>query len=47
MLERAKVLNKWFPSIIKNFEISKYPKYESFMDDIEDQTLKVVMQITK
>ena len=36
-LETAEVLNKFFSNIAKNLEISKYSKYESFIDNIEDQ----------
>ena len=36
-LEIAKVLNKFLSNIVNNFEISKYSKYESFIDNIEGQ----------
>ena len=38
-LETAEVQNKFFPTIVNNLEISKYSKYGSFIDNIEDQTL--------
>ena len=37
-LETAKVINnKLFFNIVTNLEISKYSKYESFINNIEDQ----------
>ena len=41
-LETAEVLNKFFSNIVNNLEISKYSKYESFIDNIEDQTLRAI-----
>ena len=38
-LRTVEVLDKFFPDIVNNLEISKYSKYESFIDNIEDQTL--------
>ena len=38
-VETAEVQNKFFYSIVNNLEISKYSKYGSFIDNIEDQTL--------
>ena len=43
-LETAEVLNKFFSNIAKNFEISKYSKYESFIDNIEDQTVRAILK---
>ena len=37
--ELETVLNKFFSNNVNNLEISKYSKYESFIDNIEDQTL--------
>ena len=41
-LETAEVLNKFFSNIVNNLKISKYSKYESFIDNIEDQTLRAI-----
>ena len=43
-LETAEVLNKFFFDIVNNLEISKYSKYESFIDNIEDQTLRAILK---
>ena len=43
-LETAEVLNKFFPNIVNNLEISKYSKDKSFIDNIEDQTLKAILK---
>ena len=43
-LETAGVLNKFFSKIVNNFEILKYSKYKSFIDHIEDQTLRVFLK---
>ena len=43
-LETAEVLSKFFSNIAKNLEISKYSKYESFIDNIEDQTLRAILK---
>ena len=43
-LETAEVLNKFFSDIVNNLEISKYSKYESFIDNIEDQTLRAILE---
>ena len=43
-LEIAEVLNKLFSNIVNNPEISKYSKYESFIDNIEDQTLRAILK---
>ena len=43
-LETAEVLNKFFSEIVNNLEISKYSKYESFIDNIEDQTLRAILK---
>ena len=37
-LEKAEVLNKFFSNIANNLEISKYPKYVSFIDNNKDQS---------
>ena len=41
-LETAEALNKFFSNIANNLKISKYFKYESFEDNIEDQTLRTI-----
>lgn len=46
-LETAAVLNKFFSDIIKNLKISKKSKYESFIDNIEDQSLRAILQYNK
>ena len=43
-LETAEVLNKFFSNIAKNLEISKYSKYESFICNIEDQTIRAILK---
>ena len=43
-LETAEVLNKFFSNIVNNLEILKYSKYQSFIDNIEDQTLRAVLK---
>ena len=43
-LETAEVLNKLFSNIVNNLEILKYSKYESFIDNIEDQTLRAILK---
>ena len=43
-LETAEVLNKFFSNIVNNLEISKYSKYESFIDNIEGQTLRAILK---
>ena len=43
-LETAGVLNKFLSKIVNNLEILKYSKYESFIDHIEDQTLRVFLK---
>ena len=43
-LETAEVLNKFFSNIVNNLEISKYSKDKSFIDNIEDQTLKPILR---
>ena len=43
-LKTAEVLKKFFYNIINNLEISKYSKYESFIDNIEDQTLRAILK---
>ena len=43
-LETAEVLNKLFSDIVINLKISKYSKYESFIDNIEDQTLRAILK---
>ena len=43
-LETAEVLNKFFSDIVNNLEISKYSKYKSFIDNIEDQTLRAILK---
>ena len=37
--ETAELLNKFFSNIVNNLEISKSSKYESFIDNIGEQTL--------
>ena len=44
-LETAEVLNNFFYNIVNNLEISKYSKYESFIDNIEDQTLRTILKL--
>ena len=41
--ETAKALNK-FSNIVNSLEVSKYSKYDSFMDNIEDQTPKAILK---
>ena len=41
-LETAEVLNKFFSNIVNNLKISKNSKYESFIDNIENQTLRAI-----
>ena len=41
-LETAEVLNKSFSNIVNNLKISKNSKYESFIDNIEDKTLRAI-----
>ena len=43
-LETAEVLHKLFPNTVNYLEISKYSKYESFIDNIEDQTLRAILK---
>ena len=43
-LEIAEVLNKFFSNSVNNYEISKYSKYESFIDNIEGQTLRAILK---
>ena len=43
-LETAEVVNKLFPNIVNNLEISKNSKYESFIDNTEDQTLTAILK---
>ena len=43
-LETAEVLNKFFSNIVNNLEILKYSKYQSFIDNIEDQTLRAILK---
>ena len=43
-LESAEVLNRFFSNIVNHLEISKYSKYESFIDNIEDQTLRAILK---
>ena len=43
-LETAEVLNKFFSNIANNLENSKYSKYESFIDNIEDETLRAILK---
>ena len=43
-LETAEVLNKFFSDIVNDLEISKYSKYESFIDNIEDQILRAILK---
>ena len=43
-LETAEILNKFFSNIVNNLEISKYCKYESFIDNIKDQTLRAILK---
>ena len=46
-LETAEVLNKFISDIVNNLEISKYSKYESFIDNIEDQTPTAILKYKK
>ena len=45
-LETAEVLIKLFSNIVNTFEIpnTKYLKYESFIDNIQDQTLRQILK---
>ena len=43
-LETAEVLNRFFSNIVSHLEISNYSKYESFIDNIEDQTLRAILK---
>ena len=43
-LETAEFLNKFLCNIVNYLEISKYCKYESSIDNIEDQTLKSILK---
>ena len=43
-LETIEVLNKFFSNIVNNLEISKYSKYEYFIENNEDQTLRVILK---
>ena len=43
-LQTAGVLNKFFPNIVNNLEISKYCKYKSFIYNTEDQTLTAILK---
>ena len=43
-LETAEVLNNLFSEIVNNLEISKNSKYESFIDNIQDQTLTAILK---
>ena len=43
-LETAEVLNKFFFNIVNNLAISKYCKYQSFIDNIVDQTLRATLK---
>ena len=46
-LETAEVLNKFSSNIVNNLEVSKYSKYESFVDSIEDQNLTAILKKTR
>ena len=35
-LETVEVLDKFFSNVVNNLDISKYSKYESFIDNIKD-----------
>ena len=43
-LETAESLSKFFSNIVNNLEISKYSKCESFIHNIEDGTLRVILK---
>ena len=43
-LETAEALNKFFSNIVNYLEISKYSKYKSFINNIEDQTLRTILK---
>ena len=43
-LETGEVLNKFFSNIVNNLEISRYSKYESFIDNMEDQTQREILK---
>ena len=43
-LETAEVLNKVFSNSFNNLEILRYYKYESFIENIEDQTLRAILK---
>ena len=38
------MLNEFFSNIVDDLEISKYSKYESFIDNVEDQTLGAILK---
>ena len=42
--ETAELLNKFFSNIVNNLEISKSSKYESFIDNIGEQTLRAILK---
>ena len=42
--EIAELLNKFFSYIVNNLEISKSSKYESFIDNIGEQTLRAILK---
>ena len=43
-LETGEVLNKSFSNIVNELEISEYFKNESFIDIIENQTLRAILR---
>ena len=43
-LETAEILNKFFSNIVSNLEISKYSNCESFIENVEDQTLRAILK---
>ena len=43
-LEIGEVLNKFFSNVVNNLEISKYYKYESFIGNIGDETLRAILK---
>ena len=43
-LETAEVVNKFFSDIVTNLAILKYSKCESFIDNIDDQTLREILK---
>ena len=43
-MKKIKINLNGFCDIVKNIEMSKYPKYQSFIDNIEDPTLRAILK---